>query len=532
MTITTAGPRPAGESGPDGRGAGGGGAPARDLWFPLACYATGQLVLLGWWLALHPGLMSPDTVSYVRHVTTGPWIATHSVAYDALLRLSLRVAGDLSPVTLLQTTAMSAALTHLAGALRPYGPRRRWLVAAVGCAALLPPLGAFTVTMWKDVPFTICVLLAAGTAARIAARPRAASRKGDGAPNGGTVPESGMAPDGGTVPDGGAAPDGGTAPDGRRPRGRAWDPRLAALGAELLGAGLFRNNGFVVTLIAAALLVPLLPVARRWTAAVAAVAVAVPPLLTVTGYPALGIAPPPRVFAYQTVFGDLAVAYAERPGLFDRGQRELLTRIAPIETWLRGATCHTVTRVYFDPDFDGREAERHVSEVMDLWRDLLVRAPGVILDARLCRAALAWRIGSTAGDPGGELYRFSLRDPVLPPAWEGTPVAAVMRARPLSEGLRTAALTALDAAGAHRLEWLLWRGALWCHLCYAAAALARRRTGNRTVAAVAAVICAQQLCVLLTNTAQDFRFMVTPIIAGVLLLPTLLREVRALLSPR
>ncbi|MFG1750630.1 hypothetical protein [Streptosporangium sandarakinum] len=514
MTITTAGPRPAGESGPDGGGDGGGGTPARDRWFPLACYATGQLVLLGWWLALHPGLMSPDTVSYVRHVTTGPWTATHSVAYDALLRLSLRVTGDLSPVTLLQTTAMSAALAHLAGALGPYGPRRRWLVAAVGCAALLPPLGAFTVTMWKDVPFTICVLFAAGTAAGIAARPRAGTRHGDGTPSGAT------------------APDGVPAPARPRPRGRGWDPRLAALGAELLGAGLFRNNGFVVALIAAVLLVPLLPVARRWTAAVAAVAVAVPPLLMSTGYPALGVAPPPRVFAYQTVFGDLAVAYAERPGLFDRGQRELLTGIAPIDTWLRGATCHTVSRVYFDPDFDGREAERRVSEVMDLWRGLLVRAPGVILDARLCRAALAWQVGSTAGEPGGELYRFSLRDPVLPPGWEGTPVAAVMRGRPLSEGLRAAALSALDAAGAHRLEWLLWRGALWCYLCYATAALARRRTGSRAVAAVAAVVCAQQLGVLLTNTAQDFRFMVTPIIIGVLLVPTFLRETRALLSPR
>ncbi|MGW0065674.1 hypothetical protein ACWDTT_37970, partial [Streptosporangium sandarakinum] len=109
MTIITVGPRPAGESGPDGGGGGGGGTPDRERWFPLACYATGQLVLLGWWLALHPGLMSPDTVSYVRHVTTGPWTATHSVAYDALLRLSLRVTGDLSPGARLQTTAQSAA---------------------------------------------------------------------------------------------------------------------------------------------------------------------------------------------------------------------------------------------------------------------------------------------------------------------------------------------------------------------------------------------------------------------------------------
>ncbi|MGJ6962582.1 hypothetical protein ACSDR0_11795 [Streptosporangium sp. G11] len=547
MTINAVSPDPVEE----GRGETG-GAPARDRWFTLACYATAQLALLGWWLGFHPGLMSPDSVTYVAHVTTGPWGAAHSVAYDALLALSLRVTGDLSPVTLLQTAAMAAALAHLAGAIRPLGVRRRPLLVAVGCAALSPPLGAFTVSMWKDVPFTVCAVLAAGTAMRLATRPGVRSgvrgaagsvvRVEDRVPGvAGSVVRGEAAgsvvrgEDGVRGVAGAAAWDEARGP-GVAGRGRwAWDPRLAALGAELLGLGLFRNNGFLVALIAAVPLVVLLsgtPGARRRVATLAAGAVAAPLLLLGVGYPAMGIVPPSRSFAYQTVFGDLAVAYGERPGLFDRGQRALLAGIAPLDTWRWGATCQTVARVFFDPGFDHGQAERRISDVLELWRGLLLRAPGTMLSTRICRAALAWQIGSTSGEPGGELYRFSLRDPRLPDGWEGTPAASVMRQRPISTGLLAAGLFALDTSTVRQLEWLLWRAPFWCYLTYAAAALVWWRTGNRAALAGAAVVAGQQIGVILTNTAPDFRFMVAPIFIGVLFVPLFLREAGTLLPRR
>ncbi|WP_436761147.1 hypothetical protein [Streptosporangium sp. V21-05] len=488
-----------------------GGAPARDRWFTLACYATAQLALLGWWLAFHPGLMSPDSVTYVAHVTTGPWVAGQSVAYDALLGLSLRVTGDLSPVTLLQTAAMAAALTHLAGAIRRLGVRGRPLLVAVGCAALSPPLGAFTVSMWKDVPFTVCAVLAAGTAVRLATRPGARS----GARSGARDAFRGRGGAGGG--------------------GSGWDPRFAAFGVELLGLGLFRNNGFLVASIAAVLLVAFLsghPGARRWVVAVAAGAVAVPPLLLGAGYPAMGIAPPSRSFAYQTVFGDLAVAYGQRPRLFDREQRALLAGIAPLDAWRRGATCQTMAGVFFDPGFGHARAEERISDVLELWRGLLVRAPGMMLGTRICRAALAWQVGSTSDEPGGELYRFSLKDPRLPEGWRGTPAASVMRQRPISGGLLAAGVFALDASTVRQLEWLLWRAPFWCYLVYATAALVWWRTGSRAALAGAAVVAGQQVGVILTNTAPDFRFMVAPIFVGVLFVPLLLREARALRTRR
>ncbi|MEU4829785.1 hypothetical protein [Streptosporangium sp. NPDC023615] len=537
MTISTVEPSTAARQRPESPGSPDPGSPDAGRRFALACYATGQLVLLGWWLAFHPGLMSPDSVTYVEHVTTGPWVAGQSVAYDALLGLCLWLTGDVSAVTLLQTAGMAAALAHLAGAVRALGARGRWLLVAVGCATLSPPLGAFTVAIWKDVPFTICAVLAAGTAIRLASP--VSSGTGAPAPSGtvsGTVSGTASTTTSTTTSGIASARRRGGARRRRRPaRSRgvtARDPRLPVFCAELLGLGLFRHNGFLVALIAAVLLALLLPAARRRLAVVAATAVTVPALMLGAGYPALGITPPSRTFAYQTVFGDLAVAYGERPELFGREERALLEAIAPPEAWRRGATCHTMARIFFDPAFGHAEAERRISDVLRLWRGLLARAPGLMLGTRICRAALAWQIDSTAGEPGGELYRFSLHDPRLPSAWEGTRVASVMRQRPFLPALRSAGLTALDASTVRQFEWLLWRAPFWCYLGYAAAVLARRRTGSRAALAGAAVVAGQQLGVILTNTAPDFRFMVTPILVGIVLVPLLAREARILAARR
>ncbi len=50
---------------------------------PRLVFAWVQAVLLLWWVAQWPGLLSPDSVTYVLQVTSGPWTADHSVLYDA-----------------------------------------------------------------------------------------------------------------------------------------------------------------------------------------------------------------------------------------------------------------------------------------------------------------------------------------------------------------------------------------------------------------------------------------------------------------
>src|SRR5687767_12295633 len=73
-------------------------------------YGLTQLVLLGWWLAFYPGVMSYDTVTYVWQVSTGNWSSNHSVLYSSLVWLSLQATGQLGLLTLAQTIVAAAGL--------------------------------------------------------------------------------------------------------------------------------------------------------------------------------------------------------------------------------------------------------------------------------------------------------------------------------------------------------------------------------------------------------------------------------------
>jgi hypothetical protein len=71
-------------------------------------------------------------------------------------------------------------------------------------------------------------------------------------------------------------------------------------------------------------------------------------------------------------------------------------------------------------------------------------------------------------------------------------------------------------------DWVLWRGASWAYLSYLAVGLAAWALRNRYVLGVAAVVAGQQLAVLANISAQDFRYMATPIFVGALLVPLFL----------
>ncbi|HEX4812538.1 MAG TPA: hypothetical protein VFV66_07270 [Nonomuraea sp.] len=450
----------------------------------LATFLVVQAVLVGWWAAFYPGLFSRDSVLYLSHTLVGPWVSDHSVLYDALVWLSFTTTGDLGAVTFAQTTAMAAALTFLAGSLRGLGAPPRSTTAVAMLMPLAPPVGAFAVTLWKDVPFTICAVAVAGVCARFAAA--------------------------------------------RRMTG----PGLAALGALLLALGLFRPNGFLVAGVTVVALALVARSGRVRLLVVGAVAAALPLTLTNLVLPRFGVVAPSKTYVFHTAFGDIAVAFRDRTDLFSDRDKALLASVAPLTRWWWGGTCSTINPLIWRDDFSWAQADAHAGELLDLWRRLLVEQPRLIVDARLCRGAIAWK---PVGDPlltDGMTYRFSLRATadsyVRPGRVPDYHARWLYSLRPLSSELYRVADHWLKATLEPRYDWALWRGASWAYLSYAAVALGAVAGRNRYVAGVAAVVAGQQLAVMANISAQDFRYMASPIFIGVLLVPVLLGSMSAL----
>ncbi|MGW6480612.1 hypothetical protein ACWGDS_22420 [Streptomyces sp. NPDC055059] len=477
---------------------------AQELWshvppalrLPLAVFLSCQACYLLWWMAFHPGLIDYDALAYTWQVTTDHWISNHSVLYNSLLWLSLNTTGGFAALTLLQTIAMSAVLGYTCASLRTLGVRGRWSApAALACAAA-PPLGVFTVYVGKDVPFTICAVLAFAVTVRLV---------------------------------------------GRRLRG-SWNGRLRRselllLCVAFLGISLFRNNGFPVAVIAGLSLLLVLPGARRLIAVLVTVTTAVTLTLMLVVYSAVGVQKPPRTLVYNLHYADLAVTYAQAPGLFTQDDLRLMSRAAPLSDWrTTGATCFASDPLY-------RKLNRHVTDqltepLVQLWWRTLRKAPQKVMGARICRGHIAWAVFPGPQDQGGRTYNsLNWVNPTFYkwyPEMRTSPYRQASQPHPPSQALRDVGVFAYAASRVPQLEWLLWRGAIWCYATYVLVTRLTRARGCRALFALAGVTFGTQFTVFVATPSPCFRYMAAPMFIGVLclsLIPALRGAARPVVPP-
>ncbi|MFC7547495.1 DUF6020 family protein [Plantactinospora sp. GCM10030261] len=463
--------------------------PVPRRWPVLGVVTAGatMAVLLFWWVAYHPGLFSPDSLDYLKQASTGDWNTHHPIAYTALVWLALQLTGGVAALTLAQIAATAAGLGYTVTGLRRLGgPGWLWFTSAVVLTAL-PPIGTLLVVVWKDVAFVIAYVFLLGTLARIVARHR----------------------------------------DGVGPA-TSRSLQLALL-AELTLCCLFRQNGFLAVAITIALCALLLRGERKRLLVAGATAVTVALSVNWLLLPGLGVREAESVVAYESFFSDIAVGYAADPGSFSAADLGVMASVAPLTLWRDSANCSFVDPTVHSPAFDRRAAARKKSELMAVWWSLARRAPGTVFGARVCRGAIAWQPTPTP-DVRRNPHPWSVRSYVArDAAFQASPARDAAYSRPLSQRAQSYA-DRLNAATVEP-QWLLWRGATWAYLSYLLLAIAALRRRDRSLLALGTLSLGVQLSLLPVNAVQAARYVVVPMVIGILLLPVVLARPR-LATPR
>ncbi len=456
------------------------------LRLPLLVGLIVEVIYLFWWAAFYPGLTSYDSVAYVWQVTTGNWSTNHSVLYDVLVWISLQVTGGLGLLTFAQTVAMAAGIAYVVAGLRRLGVPGRGLAVAGIAIAALPPTGTFVVFVWKDVAFIIAQVFLLGTLARIAVEKR-------------------------------------RVPAGRWILDRRMRNLLLLVFVEFLLLALFRQNGQLMVLVSAVVAVVFIAGVRFWMAAAGLTAALISVVLNLWIYPAVGVTPAKSDLLLGPAYADIAVAYHDRPADFTPADLSLMARVAPLSVWSDSANCYTSDTTTSAKDFSRSAAERNDSELFALWVRLIKRMPDEMVNTRLCRGSIAWqisrgpdRIGTvlTPYEGSRDLYGFGSR-------MAANPYRSAIYSAPLSGAAHEAGLWLRKVSGSDPFVWILWRGATWCFLGYAAVLAFFIRRREVAVLALIAVAFGNQLVVLADNPAQLVRYMMGPIPIGVLLLPLL-----------
>jgi len=424
--------------------------PTRDRRADLALLlgALSILPLLVWWLGWFPGFLTSDSIDQLGQADRFEFSNFHPASHTITLWAVTRVWDNPAAVTLVQAIAMAGLLGVAARRLVRLGVHIALAVGAVWLAAILPMVGATTITIWKDVPYTLA-LLWAFTELLLMARDRATFWAG------------------------------------------WWGP--LRLGSALGLLMVYRHNGWItVVLVVIALAIGFF---RSWRglirslAAVVAVGFVLPAVLV-----AIFPVDTTTIEMAEVFTSDVAAVYQHQPESFSEPEVVLLEAVAPLEVWRDRYSCLDSTSLVFDAEFSNDAIRAEPDDYRALVaRTVLGNLPTVI--------GHRWCAASYLLVPAQPSDGFFHRPPFdIPPNTLG-----IVRDPVSDRAFSVTKSLYVWAEPAGRL-WLTWRPALviWLGIITYIGVALRRRLWPILWAAV--LIVAQTLNVAATSPAQEFRF--------------------------
>lgn len=406
------------------------------------------LPLLVWWAGWAPAIMTSDSIDQWNQALSFEFFTAHPITHTASLWLVSIVWSSPAAVTLVHVVATSGLLALVARRLVQIGVPMWFAVGTVWGVAVLPMTGAMTVTMWKDVPFSLAMLWVA-TELLLMARDRAAFWQG------------------------------------------LWGP--ARLGVALGLVWAFRANGRLTALVFFVAL--LVGFRTRWRglatagAAMAGVGVVMPAALVLVLPVTSSDIEPAQVF-----MPDVAAVVVNDPADLSAADLDLVVAVAPIAVYEGFYACGDSTPLLFHPDYDNAEIRANPSA----YRALIVRTGigslDTVLGHRWCAAEYLLspvnRTGTFVHRPPFDIWPNTLglaRDPISGFAYDAT-------------------LGLYQAVERPGIEWLTWRPALVILAGMATFAAVMSRRPLRPLGWLALFWAMHLGNVILTSPAHEFRY--------------------------
>ncbi len=410
--------------------------------------ALAGVPLLVWWAGWAPAIMSSDSIDQWNQALTFDFVNSHPIAHTAALWLISSVWASPSAVTLVHVVATTVLLAVVARRLVQIGVIVPLAVAAVWLIAILPMTGAMTVTIWKDVPFSLAMLWVASEL-MLMARDR-------------TVFWTSW-----------------------------WGPGRLGLALGIMWA--FRANGRLTAVAFAFALA--IGFRRSWkgllvlAGAMLAVGSFVPIVLMAT----LPVVDQP-IEPAQVFMPDVAAVVVHDRDALSASDLDLVSAVAPTPVYEELYACGDSTPLLFSPLYDNQVIRDDPAS----YRGLVVRAalasPMTVLGHR-------WCAGEYLVSPFNRTDTFVHRPPF--DIWPNT--LGLARA-PISDRAYDVTLWAYKVAEQSEIEWLTWRPAISVLAALVTFGFVGWRRPLRPLLWVAAFFVIHLANVYATSPAHEFRY--------------------------
>ncbi len=425
--------------------------------FLVACAAA--IPLLVWWLGWYPGFLSFDSIDQLDQAQSGRIFDFHPAVHTILLRwIGLGTAAP-GVVTFLQGAGLVALMSLAAGRLFELGVPRWAAIVVPALVPWLPSVAQTTLTVWKDIPFTLALVWLFLELMGVAARGPLHLRT-----------------------------------------------HTVRFGLLLAAVWLFRHNGLLTVL---GLLLVMAVIIRRavlWVRMLSLMAITI--FLVVGPLYAMYDVDRSRPTSSEVMIGDVAAAFL-KTDIYEPEDVTYLSSIAPRQTWEDLYDCDDSNPILFDPAF-GKDVIRldgnqFLARGLEAWGQALP----TVASHRLCAASYLF-VPVQPDDAYLHRPPFAVpendlgisRDPIVDSAYD----------------LTFAVFQAVEPAD--RL-WLTWRPALILYAGLAVwVFIAARRP--RSWLLPGALFGIHFINVSITSLNQEFRFALPLVIMALLSLPLLL----------
>ena len=123
-------------------------------------FAVTFLVNLLYLIGAYPGNMTIDSVNQFNQIATNSYNNYHPVFSSLIYKLPTLIYFSLASIICAQVLFFSAVTTYFAFCTFRYTKIKTWIIVAVTLAFSMFPTNGFMLTnMWKDIPYSICIML-------------------------------------------------------------------------------------------------------------------------------------------------------------------------------------------------------------------------------------------------------------------------------------------------------------------------------------------------------------------------------------
>ncbi|GAK03009.1 hypothetical protein JCM19037_1286 [Geomicrobium sp. JCM 19037] len=413
------------------------------LWFAIPVVVMG----LVYWLGFFPGPMTPDSFHHWRQSLDYDFSNWHPMIYTTLTIILTSFWDNPAVVTLFQVFVLAAVYGYAMYSLRRIGlPYVPLIIATLGFI-LLPAAGIYVVTFWKDVLYSVFLMLFTVFFMNIVMS-----------------------------------------------KGKwlgSWRS-VAILTLTMLLLAFFRNNGLPIAVVS--LIVLGVFYFQYWRRIVTPIVITVATYMIITGpvFDAMDVNAAQTIESLSIPHQQIGYILTNDGDLTDE-QLEYLDSLMPIEEWQEAYHPFLSDHIKFNPQLDREQLADEIPLYIQNWSGVVARNFGLAVDGYLLQTSVVWQIHEPE-----RAYTAAYASDVL-----DNPHGLEMN--PVSERLHTELMSYLEYTEEYTLE-LLWRPALFALLLILITAAGVIKNGM-TALVVSAPVLLNWATMLAAIPAQDFRYL-------------------------